>query len=91
MPTDTVVLNNDAWTQVYVEAQKGMNATPGQNASLGTRTLALNDQWTIPSDGDSVWYRRDADPDNHNGQLTPWVEQPCYATGQTYTIDLSLT
>lgn len=84
MPTDTVILQNTNWNSVNVEVRKGNYDNAESNPSLGSRTLTRNSDWTIYSDGEDIFYRRDTDPDHPNGQWTSWIHRPCYGQGHTY-------
>ena len=84
MATDTVILRNDHWESVTVEVFMGNEADPEANASLGTRNLALNEDWTIYSEAQDIFYRRDNDPDYPDGTMTDFTHRPCYGNGETY-------
>jgi hypothetical protein len=76
--TSRVDIIDRNWARVNVDVRIGNNANPEDNRSLGTRELTRGQTWSIPSDGEDVWYRRDADPDRPNGQWTNWIHRPVY-------------
>lgn len=84
MPLDTVYLENQSWTKVNVEAVIGNNSNPESNQSLGTKLLHKGDSWKIDSDGEDIYYHRDANPDNPDGSMTLWTHRPCYGNGSVY-------
>lgn len=92
MPIDTVILRNKSWNSMTVEARIGNNTVPENNplVSGSPKVLYLNNDWNILSDGEDVYYRRDADPDNPDGTMTDWSLRPCYGNGETYVEDLGL-
>jgi hypothetical protein len=48
------------------------------NPSLGTRRLQQNEAWDIPSAGEDIFYRRDANPDHPDGRYTIWTHVPVH-------------
>jgi hypothetical protein len=70
-----MTLHNRDWQNgVNVEARQGSHIVPEQNPSLGTCWLQYNENWVITSGTDDVFYRRDTDPNNPNGNMTEWVD-----------------
>ena len=92
MATDTVILRNESWNSITVEALMGNKGVVEENAPVdgSPRLLYLNEDWVIESNGEDVYYRRDADPDNPDGIMTNWSVRPCYGNGETYVEDLGL-
>ena len=84
MPLDTVYLDNNTWPIVKVEAVIGNALPPEANRSLGSRVLAINTTWPISSDGEDIYYRREANPGSNNGQMTVWVHRACFGNGAVY-------
>lgn len=84
MPLDTVYLENESWKRVKVEAVMGNKTPPEANSSLGSEILIKGDKWKIDSNGEDIYYRRDADPDNPDGRMQVWTHRPCYGNGAVY-------
>lgn len=74
----TVNLRNGGWCHVAVEGRIGDDLSSDANRSLGIRTLKLGETWTIQTQGEDIWYRRDADADHPDGRWTAWTHRPCY-------------
>jgi hypothetical protein len=89
MATDTVILANDSWDKVQVQVTKGNNTNAESNPSLGSRTILRDDNWTILSDGENIWYRRDSNPDNPDGSRTYWTLITCNGLGDTINVTLN--
>src|SRR6185369_5775009 len=81
--TSTVILMNENWAKVTVEVRKGNNGEIEKNPSLGKKTLTKGQEWRIESQGESIYYRRDTDPDHPNGKMTVWTHRPVYNSKQT--------
>ena len=90
MPMDTVILRNTSFNRLTVEARMGNSPIPENNASLGQRVLALGEDWAIPCPGETVFIRRDANPDNPDGRMTNWNGQACMGMGKAYVVNLDL-
>jgi hypothetical protein len=89
MPSDTVILNNPFWNRVKVEARRGNNSIPENNASLGSRVLSRGSNWIIPSDAEDVYFRREAQPDLADGvMVAAWTRMPCFGKGETFQVNL---
>ena len=60
-----------------MEVRLGNAAVVEDNPSLGTKDLDLETglTWNVSSQAENVYYRRDADPDHPNGQMTQWYER----------------
>lgn len=84
MPLDTVYLENQTWNRVTVEAVIGNKTPPEANRSLGSRVLTIGASWQIDSNGEDIYYHRDANPDNPDGRMTIWNRRPCFGQGEVY-------
>ncbi len=85
---DTVILRNRNWRNVTVEVRQGDNSWPENNRWIGRRSLSTGEEWPVQSSGEDVWYRRDANPDNPDGNMTVWIHRPCYGNGATYVEEI---
>jgi hypothetical protein len=92
MPTDTVILRNQSWNTTTVEARQGNLAGAENNPPVAgsPKVMHLNEDWVIYSDGEDVYYRRDADPDHPTGTMTDWTLRACYGNGETFIEDVGL-
>lgn len=86
METDTVILHNESWARIQVQVKKGNNTDAESNPSLGSKTLQRDENWTILSEGENIWYRRDSMPDFPDGTWTYWTQVTCNGLGDTLTI-----
>jgi hypothetical protein len=88
MSTEIIIIDRD-WDQVTVQVRKGNNGDPEQNPSMGEQTLQRGGEpWRFLSEGESVWYRREADPIHHTGQWGNWTDQPVFPNDDPITITL---
>jgi hypothetical protein len=76
------------WDQVTFEVRVGNYGNPEQNPSQGTHTLQRGQSWQTSSNGENVWYRREADPIHHSGQMGGWTNQPVFPNSGPITINL---
>ena len=83
--TSIVNLHNRSWDQVRVQVRMGNRVNPDENRLLGIFILRRGEFRSIPCEREDVWYRREKNPNNPDGEWTKWVHRPCYeGKPQTY-------
>jgi hypothetical protein len=78
-----VILKNNHWNRVRVQARKGNQSNCEERFDLGTNSLNKGEIWTIPTINESICYRRESRPDNPDGRWGNWVNIAAYPNSTT--------
>lgn len=80
-----VTFINKYWAKMHLQIRVGNSPTPENNQSVYDGILSKDASTSVGYDV-LCWYRRDANPDNPNGQFTAWTSTGCYR-GSPCTVD----
>ena len=83
-----VIFVNKNWAQVDIQVRVGNNGSPEANRDEETKRLQKGQSVTIQSNGENVWYRREANPLNHDGHWGGWTNQPAFPNKPPITVNL---
>ena len=73
----TVTITNKYWNNMHLQVRIGNNSVPENNNLVFDGNLPRGQSRTFNFDV-LMWYRRDANPDNPNGNFSSWTQ--CFSS-----------
>ena len=85
----TIIFHNTVWGNgVAVDTRMGNNSPAEANPPSGQMRIGINASWSLDSPNNlDVWWRRESNPDNPNGNWLGWNRQ-MMGVQSPYNIDV---
>lgn len=86
-PGEAINFHNRSWDpNVRMQVRIGMNSNPESNPQYGEFAIPKGGSQAIPWNGQNIWYRREANPVQHDGRWGSWS---CVFSNIAHDIDLN--